>query len=78
MHRFIFLIIPVFIYAEDLHTLIDFAKTNNNLIQSNKYIEHSKSKEVDSKKSAYFPTVDVGAYYQSLDERTPEAENLLW
>lgn len=71
MHRLILLLIPVFIYAEDLRTLIDFAKANNNLIQSNRYIEHSKSKQVDSKKSAYFPTVDVGAYYQSLNERTP-------
>ena len=71
MYKFIFLIIPIFVYAEDLRTLIEFAKQNNNLIQSNKFLESSKSKQLDSRKSAYFPTVDVGGYYQSLNDKTP-------
>ena len=70
MYKFIFLIIPIFVYAEDLRTLIEFAKQNNNLIQSNKFLESSKSKQLDSRKSAYFPTVDVGGYYQSLNDKT--------
>ena len=71
MYKLIFLIIPIFIYAEDLRTLIDFSKQNNNLIQSTKLLEASKSKNLDSKKSSYFPTIDVGAYYQSLNDKTP-------
>lgn len=70
MRRFIFLIIPIFIYAEDLRTLIEFAKENNNLIESNKLTEQSKSKQVDSKRSDYFPTVDIGGYYQSLNDKS--------
>lgn len=71
MFRLILLIIPVFIYAEDLRTLIDFAYANNNLIESNKLTEQSKAKQVDSKRSDYFPTVDIGGYYQSLNDKTP-------
>ena len=71
MRRFILLLIPIFIYAEDLRTLIEYAKENNNLVESNRFLEKSKSKQLDSKKSAYFPTVDVGAYYQSLNDKTP-------
>ena len=39
------------------------------LIESKKLLQKAKQKEVDSKESAYYPTVDVGGFYQSVDER---------
>ncbi len=71
MMKFLILIIPVFIYAENLKSILEYATQNSDLVVSKTLIQKAKSIEVDSRESAYYPTIDVGAFYQSLEERTP-------
>ena len=71
MIRLVLLLVPVFIFADDLKSLLDFATKNSDLVVSKTLSQDAKSKELDSQKSAYFPTLDVGAFYQRLDERSP-------
>ena len=71
MRRLLFLLAPALLLSEDLKSLLEFAKQNNDLLVSSKFTQDAKAKDVDSKKSAYFPTIDIGGYYQSLDEKTP-------
>jgi len=69
MKKLILLIVPFFLYAESLKSLLEYATQNNQLVESKAFSQQSKQKEVDSKKSNFYPTIDVGAYYQSVDER---------
>jgi outer membrane protein len=71
MNRLLLLLLPVFVYGETLQSLLEAAKQDNKLVNAQTLTKHSKQKELDSQKSSYFPTLDVGAYYQSLNERTP-------
>ncbi|WP_373003599.1 TolC family protein [Sulfurimonas sp.] len=71
MNKLILLIIPAFMYAESLKSLLDYATQNSDLVVSKTLTQKAKSSEVESRRSAYFPTIDVGAFYQSLDEKTP-------
>ena len=71
MKKTLLLIIPLFLYSETLKELINFATMHNDLVISKKYSEQSKTKELESRKSAYFPTVDVGAFYKRDDEPSP-------
>lgn len=70
MYKIIFLLLPVLIYAENLKTLLEYVDEYNDLVIAKELLQKSKSKEVDSKKSTYYPTIDAGAYYQNLDEKT--------
>lgn len=70
MIKYIALILPVFIYAESLKELIDYASSNNQLIVSKKLAQKSKREELESKKALNYPTIDVGGFYQRLDDRT--------
>jgi len=65
------LLIPAFIYAESLKSLLDYATENSDLVVSKTLTQKAKASEVESRESAYYPTIDAGAFYQSLDERTP-------
>ncbi len=62
------LTLPAWIYAQSLSTLIASAHSTNNMIKASSYNMQSKAKELDSQKSSYYPTVDVGAAYISLDK----------
>ncbi|MDB2562417.1 TolC family protein [Sulfurimonas sp.] len=70
MRKILLLFIPVFIYAQSLKSLIEYAHSNNELVSSQQLLQASKQKELDAKESDYYPTVDVGAFYQNLNERT--------
>jgi len=67
----LFLMLPLFLYGENLKELIQIAENKNDLIIAKTYIQESKSKELDSKNSAYFPTIDLGGYYKRDDEPSP-------
>ena len=69
--KLLILVVPAIFYAQSLTTLIDDAMKNNNIIKSKLMIENSKVEDIESTKSGYFPTVDIGGFYQSVDERTP-------
>jgi outer membrane protein TolC len=67
----IILLFPFLLSAYNLKTLIELAEKQNDLIVSKKFIEQSKQKELDSKKSAYFPKLDSGAFYQKNTQANP-------
>lgn len=71
MIKLILVLFPLFVYAEDLKSLLEYAHKNSDLVVSKTLIQKSKAKDIESKQSAYYPTIDVGAAYQSLDEKTP-------
>jgi len=71
--KFLFLIIPALIYADNLKSILDFATVNNKIVNSNALTEKAKIKELESSKSDYYPTVDVGGFYQRLDDASPFA-----
>ena len=71
MKKTLLLIIPLFLYSDTLKELLNFATAHNDLVISKKYSEQSKTKELESRKSAYYPTVDVGAFYKRDDEPSP-------
>jgi len=69
--KILFLIIPAFIYADDLQSLLEFATSNNKIVASNILTQKAKKSEVESSKSAYYPTLDVGAFYKRDDDASP-------
>ena len=71
MKRLLFLVIPMFIYGDSLKELMEIAQNQNDLVISKQYLQESKSKELDSKNSAYLPTLDVGGFYKRDDEASP-------
>jgi len=64
-------IVPVLLLGDDLRSLLDFAKQNNNLVNASKISAHAKEKELESAKSNYFPTVDVSGFYKRDDDASP-------
>ncbi len=67
----ILLTLPLFLYADSLKSLLDYAQNNNELIVSKSIIQESKKSELKSSENNYYPTVDVGAFYQRYDEASP-------
>ena len=63
--------IPMFISADTLGEFIEHSKLNNDLVISKEFTQKSKSKNLDSSESSYFPTIDVGVFYKRDDEPTP-------
>jgi outer membrane protein TolC len=57
--------------ADDLRSLLEFAKEHNNLVKASKITVNSKQKELQSAKNSYYPTLDVGAFYKRDDEPSP-------
>lgn len=70
MYKILLLLLPVFIYAESLKLLLEYAHQHNDLVLAKKLSQKSKQKEVDSREGAYYPTIDAGAYYQNLDDKS--------
>jgi outer membrane protein len=70
MKRLILLVIPAFIYAESLKSLLDYATQNSDLVVSKTLTQKAKASEVESKESSYYPTIDAGAFYKNTDERS--------
>ncbi|MEA1891508.1 MAG: TolC family protein [Campylobacterota bacterium] len=71
MSRLLLLVIPFFLHAESLKSILEFATQNSDLVISKKYTQESKSKYVQAREGAYYPTLDLGAFYQTLQEKTP-------
>jgi len=71
MIKFLFMLVPLFLYADSLKSLIDFATSKNELIISQELTTKSKASAVKSSEGDLFPTIDVGAYYQRYDESSP-------
>ena len=71
MKRAALMLLPALLCADDLKSLLDFATTNSDVVHTKVLTQDAKSKELASQKGAYYPTVDVGAFYQRFDERSP-------
>jgi len=69
--KLILLALPLFLYGESLRSLLDYAQNANELIVSKSIIKESKKSELKSSESNYYPTIDVGAFYQRSDEASP-------
>jgi outer membrane protein TolC len=64
-------IVPAILFGDDLRSLLEFAKQNNNLVNASKISAHAKEKELESAKSNYFPTLDVSGFYKRDDDASP-------
>jgi len=69
--KLILLVLPFMLYAESLKSLLEYAQNNNELIVSKSILKDSKKSELKSSENNYYPTVDVGAFYQRYDEASP-------
>ena len=67
----VLLALPLFLYADSLKSLLDYAQNNNELIVSKSIMKDSKNSELKSSQNNYYPTIDVGAFYQRFDEPSP-------
>lgn len=70
MRKILLFLFPIFLFAENLKTILEYAHQNNNLIISAKYAKEAKAEIVESKKSSYFPTIDVGGFYENKTNTT--------
>ncbi len=71
MKKLLYLIIPAIIYGDSLQGLLDHANKNNSLIKVKELTHKAKLQEMKASKSANYATVDVGGFYQSLNDKTP-------
>ena len=69
--KLLLLLVPLLVYGDNLKELIDFAAKHNDIVHAKEYVKASQAKEVESKKSSYFPTVDVGGFYKRDDDVSP-------
>lgn len=67
----LFLMASLFVYADDLKLLLEHAQNHNSLVKSKVLSQDAKKKEVEARENDYYPTIDIGANYQSLNERSP-------
>lgn len=68
--KLLILAVPAIFYAQSLTTLLDDAMKNNNIIKAKLITQKSKMQDIESVKSGYYPTVDIGGYYKRSDERS--------
>lgn len=71
MKKLLFLLLPALLLSEDLKSLLELAKQNNNLLKASQISVSSKEKELSSAESNYYPTLDANAFYKRDDEATP-------
>ena len=65
------LVLPLFVFAQShgLKTFINSAKKTNGLIKAKEINIKAKKEQVEAAKSAYWPTVDIGADYSLLSPK---------
>lgn len=71
MRKIVLLLLPLFVYAQGLKSLLEHAQKGNEIIVAQSINVQSKESEVQSSQSNYYPTIDVGAFYQRYDEPSP-------
>lgn len=68
--RWLLLLLPSLIYADDLKSLLEFATANNKMVLSKTMSTKSKERDVSSSQKEYYPTLSLGASYTRYDERS--------
>lgn len=71
MKQLLWLMLPLLLGAESLKSLLEYAHEKNEHIASKSIAVEAKKSEVDSQKSAYLPTLDLGGVYQRFDDPNP-------
>jgi outer membrane protein len=71
MKKYLLMALPLFLYGESLQTLLEHASNHNELVVSKSISKDAKQSELKSSESNYFPTVDIGGFYQRLDDANP-------
>ncbi|MEO1938563.1 MAG: TolC family protein [Sulfurimonas sp.] len=68
MKILVILVLPLFVFAQShgLKTFINSASKTNGLIKAKEINIKAKREQVEAAKSAYWPTVDIGADYSAL------------
>jgi outer membrane protein TolC len=64
-------ILATFVYGDNLKELINYTNNHNKLLLSKKLSTKAKTEELKSSQSSSMPTIDIGGFYQSLNEKTP-------
>lgn len=70
MHKFIYLLFPIFIYGDSLFELLESTKKNNDLVNAKILTQKAKQKEIESVEGSLYPTIDIGGFYQTLNDKT--------
>jgi outer membrane protein TolC len=63
-------ITPAMIYASSLKEILEFATAKNDIVLSKEMTQESKVLDLESTQNSYYPTLDVGGTYQSLNEKS--------
>lgn len=71
MKKLLLLVMAFVLEAEDLRSLLEHAHSSNERILSKSLMSEAKESEIKSTQNSYFPTVDVGAFYQRYDDPNP-------
>lgn len=67
---FFLLFLPLWLYGANLKELLG-ALGQNDLLEAKAYSVESKQSELKSKKSSFFPTIDLGASYDNTNKVSP-------
>lgn len=70
MKKALLLLLPALMFGENLKSILEYASQNNNLLEAKKLTKSAKESEVASKKSDYFPKIDIGTSYQNSTDTT--------
>ena len=68
MKKLALILLPLLLSADSLKSLLEYAQNSNELIVSKSISKNAKAQDVKSSESNYYPTIDVGAFYQRYDE----------
>ncbi len=71
MIKYLVLLLPFYIYAQSLKSLLDYASSSNELIMSKTLSSKAKQSKVKSSENDLFPTIDLGGFYQRKDKPSP-------
>ena len=69
MLKFLILLLPIFLYSQSLKSILEYATKSSDLVVSKIQLQESKSKNVEAKESAYYPTIDIGTSYQTQNKK---------
>lgn len=67
MRRVLFLVLPVLLFGDDLRSLLEYANQNSRIVASSRLSKDAKTKDMESSRGAYMPTMDIGGAYQNID-----------
>jgi outer membrane protein TolC len=71
MKKFLLIIVPFMLQAQNLKEILLHAMNNNEQIMAKEYATQASKKTLQAKESSYFPTLDIGGLYKRDDDASP-------